>query len=77
MKILENRLVLLFFFIILILIVIYLISNQKMSKNLFNIKKLRKKIVESFTSSESSDELITNGNFSGGQNIDQFSAEMD
>lgn len=75
MKILENRLVLLFFFIILILIIIYLISNQKMSKNLFNIKKLRKKIVESFTSSESSDELITNGNFSGGQNIDQFSTE--
>ena len=49
MKIFENRLVLLFFFIILILIVIYLFANQKMSKNLFNIKKLRKKIVESFT----------------------------
>ena len=48
MKILENRLVLLFFFIILILIVIYLISNQKMSKNLFNIKKLRKKNCREF-----------------------------
>ena len=75
MKLLENRLILLFFFVVLILIVVYLIYNQKLGKQLFNLNTLKKKLVEGFDTSGNSGELITNGNFSNGQNIDQFSID--
>lgn len=74
MKIFENRLVLLFFLVVLILIVVYLVYNQKLSKEVLNLSNLKKRIVEGFDGT-SPVELLTNGNFADGKNIDQFSTD--
>ena len=74
MKIFENRLVLLFFLVVLVLIVVYLVYNQKLSKEVFNLSNLKKKIVEGFDATGPV-ELLTNGNFADGKNIDQFSTD--
>ena len=74
MKIFENRLVLLFFLVVLILIVVYLVYNQKLSKEVLNLSNLKKRIVEGFDGTGPV-ELLTNGNFADGKNVDQFSAD--
>lgn len=67
----DNKLILLFLFIILIVIVIYFIYNQKLSKSVSNLKIFKNKLFESFTNS-SDENLLTNGSFSNGQNITEF-----
>ena len=76
MNILENKLILLFLFIALVLIVVYFVYNQKLSKSVSDLTKMKNNILEGYSNTtlgSSGDNLLTNGSFSNGQNVMEFS----